>query len=187
MNSLYGSFRNVKFTDVWDSAEKFLADYNDSALPLTITDQHLLTLFYLLYAEYGNSVIASSDVNQFRYKVFSLIYTEAPVWEKEMEIRDSLIGLSVEELQTGGSSISQHGFNPSTPVSSEDEIQTVDDQNKIKYKRSKLDAYANLMTLLKKDVTKHFIQKFKKLFLTVVMPEKPLWYVTENLEEGEEI
>lgn len=186
MNSLYGNYRQVKFTDVWNNHLDFVDAYNNSAFPAVMTNDKLNVLFYLLYAEYGNSVIASSDTNQFIYKVFSIIFREGGTWSKELDIQEQLRNMSMEDLQTGSVSISQHGYNPSTPVSSQDEIQTVDDQNKVRYKKSKVEAYANLMALLKRDVSREFIAKFKKLFLTVVMPETPLWYVTDT-EEGEDL
>lgn len=30
------------------------------------------------------------------------------------------------------------------------------------------------------DVTKEFLDKFKRLFLTIVEPQEPLWYVSED-------
>ena len=42
-----------------------------------------------------------------------------------------------------------------------------------------------LMDALKDDVTKSFIDRFSELFLAIVVPNKPLWYVTDIEEEGE--
>ena len=71
--SLYGSYRQKKFTDVYESVEQFLADYKDCGIPTTISDSSAQTLFYLLYGSYGNDVVASSDINRFKYKLFSII------------------------------------------------------------------------------------------------------------------
>ena len=38
------------------------------------------------------------------------------------------------------------------------------------------------MDLLKTDVTKTFLDKFKVLFLKIVAPEEPLYYETELIE-----
>ena len=35
------------------------------------------------------------------------------------------------------------------------------------------------MALVEKDVTEEFMNKFKKLFLIIVEPQLPLWYLTE--------
>ena len=69
------------------------------------------------------------------------------------------------------------GTAPST--SSLEELPGIDDQNTTQYKKNKLDAYANLMGLLEKDVTEEFLSKFKNLFLKFVEREIPLWYITE--------
>ena len=69
------------------------------------------------------------------------------------------------------------GTTPST--SSLEELPGIDDQNTTQYKKNKLDAYANLMGLLEKDVTEEFLSKFKNLFLKFVEREIPLWYITE--------
>ena len=47
-------------------------------------------------------------------------------------------------------------------------------------KRSKLDAYANLWELLKVDVTSTFLDKFKVCFLSIVEPQRDLYYITEE-------
>ena len=41
------------------------------------------------------------------------------------------------------------------------------------------------MNLLSSDVTEKFLGKFRKLFLKIVQPTVPLWYI-DNLNETEE-
>lgn len=90
-DSYYGSYRTRTFADIFESADKFIETYQECAipqlLPTTSTDGFdLTTLYYLLYAMYGNSHIVFSDENQFIYNVFSLIYQHGPVWQKKMQI-----------------------------------------------------------------------------------------------------
>ena len=85
--SLYGNYRQVKFTDVYETADAFLADYGDIGLPKTITDTSATTLFYLLYGRFGNDIIASSDTNRFKYRLFSIIWQYGPAWEKKLDIQ----------------------------------------------------------------------------------------------------
>jgi hypothetical protein len=179
-NSLYGNFRNPKFTDVWDTSEAFVGAVKTSSINV-LDDDLLNTLYYLLYASYGNSVVASSDIEQFKYKVYSIIFMYGPTWAKRLEIQEKLRGLSEDEITTGAKAIYNHAFNPDTrpATSTLDELLTINDQNTTKYKKSKLEAYSILLELLKTDVTKEFINKFNKLFLTVVEPEEPLWYEME--------
>ena len=182
---LYGSYRNRKFCNIWEDVEDFLADYKDNGIPTTITDESATTLFYLLYAQYGNSTIASSDENQFKYKVFSTIFQYAPSWEKRLEIQKQLRGLSIDELMDGGKAIYNQANHPNQAPTTDtlDEIPYINQQNVTKYKKSKIDAYTMIINLLKTDVTAELIDKFKKLFLTIVSPELPLYYVTDD-EDG---
>lgn len=109
-NSLYGNFRNRKFTDIWDNAGDFVDDYEDSGVYATnnkISHDSATTLFYLLYGEYGNSIIASSDENQFKYQVFSTIYEYGPSWEKRIDVQNAIRNLTEAQLLTGESYSSQ--------------------------------------------------------------------------------
>lgn len=180
--SLYGSYRQKKFTDVYDSVEKFLADYNGVGLPTTISQGSAQTLYYLLYGRYGNDVIASSDINRFKYRLFGIIFQYGPTWEKRLEIQEKLRGLTEDEIMTGSRQIYNNAQNPSTEPSTDttDELQYINEQNVTKNRRGKLDAYAMLMELLRSDVTNELLTKFKTLFLTVIEPEEPLYYVSEE-------
>lgn len=180
--SLYGSYRQKNFTDVYDSVEKFLTDYNGVGLPTTISQGSAQTLYYLLYGRYGNDVIASSDINRFKYRLFGIIFQYGPTWEKRLEIQEKLRGLSEDEILTGSRQIYNNAQNPSTEPSTDttDELQYINEQNVTKNRRGKLDAYAMLMELLRSDVTNELLTKFKTLFLTVIEPEEPLYYVSEE-------
>lgn len=180
--SLYGSYRQKKFTDVYDSVEKFLADYNGVGLPTTISQGSAQTLYYLLYGRYGNDIIASSDINRFKYRLFGIIFQYGPTWEKRLEIQEKLRGLTEDEILTGSRQIYNNAQNPSTEPSTDttDELQYINEQNVTKNRRGKLDAYAMLMELLRSDVTNELLTKFKTLFLTVIEPEEPLYYVSEE-------
>lgn len=186
MNSLYGNYRTRTFIDVFPNADDFEEQYNDCGIPNVITDANLSTLYYLLYSRYGNSHIANSDENQFVYKVFATIFQYGPTWEKRLDIQSKLRNLTDSELVSGAKQIVNHSYNPSTIPSTSDieELPTVNDQNTSHYKKSKLDAYNLLLDLLETDVTGEFLDKFKKLFITITEPDYPLWYVTEI--EGED-
>lgn len=180
-NSLYGNFRNMKFTDIWGEADKFIQDTLTSPLNV-MKEEELTTIYYLLYAHYGNSVIASSDINQFKYKVYSTIFMYGPTWAKRLEVQKKLREMSEDDLTRGGKAIYNHAYNPSTAPSTStlEELLAINDQNTTNYKKSKLEGYSILTALLESDVSKEFIDKFKKLFITVVEPEEPLWYEMED-------
>lgn len=85
--TLYGSYRQIKFTDVYSKADDFLADYGNVGVPTSISNELAETLFYLLYGKYGNSTIASSDLTRFKYRLFSIIWQYGPSWEKKLDIQ----------------------------------------------------------------------------------------------------
>lgn len=180
----YGTFRQQTFVETYPTAEEFLTDYNGVGIPATISTESATTLYYLLYAYYGNSVIASSDLNRFRYNMFSIIWQYGPTWEKRVEIQKKLRQLTDDEIFTGSKQIANHALNPSTipSTASIDELTYIDAQNTMSWKRSKLEGYNQLMALLDNDVSADFLRQFRKLFLTIVEPDVPLYYVSD-LEE----
>lgn len=183
--SPYGNYRTRKFTDIFENVEAFKEGFGSSAFAGAINEDELTKLYYLLYARYGNSHIANSDETQFKYKVYSVIFQYGPTWAKNLSIQASLRGLTENDLITGAKAISNHGFNPSTvieegPNPNDGEITTTNEQTKTRYIKSKMDGYAMLVSLLEKDVTEEFINKFKKLFLIITEPLRPLFYESEE-------
>lgn len=182
-NSLYGNYRTRKFTDIWEDLDDFVSDYNGNGIPQVLSEENTSLLYYLLYARYGNSHIASSDETQFKYKVFSTIYMYGLAWQKRLELQKEAAALDINEvMKDGGAAIYNHAFNPSQAPTTQsiEELSYINDQNVTKYRKSKVDAIATILALVETDVTEEFISKFKKLFLTIVEPELPLWYVTET-------
>lgn len=181
-------YSTVSFTDIWCSAEDFKADFADSPFAGCIQDgsvkeqkDNVSLVFYLLYAKYGNNPIANRDEQQFKYKIFSIIFQYGPTWEKRLYIQDQLRKIKDEDLIIGSKAIYNAALNPSTAPStgSLDELTYINSQNTTNYKKSKMDAYAQLWELLRTDVTGEFINKFKVCFKQFVAPEQPLIYVTE--------
>lgn len=181
----YQVYRTNTFQEIWDSAAKFVAEYKANGIKTTISDENCTTLYYLLYAKYGNNPIASSDENRFKYAVWATIFKYGPTWEKRLEIQDKLRALSEDDLLRSGKSILNHAYNPSTEPStgSLEELPGINEQNTNQYVKSKIDAYGSLMELLRTDVTEQFLGEFRKLF-KICLVENPLLYVTD-LKEGE--
>lgn len=190
-NLLYGNYRTRSFNNVYESIGDFLNDfefYSSIGLnPNLLKSESINTIFYLLCAKYGNSHIANSDENQFKLKLFSTIFQYAPYWEKKLDVQSKLRGLTEEQLLEGAKQINNHSYNPSTAPTTDtlDELPTINEQTSTKFKKSRLDGYGLLLDLLERDVTEEFINKFKKLFLVIVEPQLPLWYVTETNPQEE--
>ena len=91
------------FTEVWQDVKDFLYDYQHVGIPTTISTANATTLYYLLYAKYGNTPIANYDQTQWKYKMFSIIFQYGPTWEKRLSIQTTLRGLQVSDLVDNGS------------------------------------------------------------------------------------
>ena len=62
--NMFPQYDTKLMTEVWSSASDFLTDYQTVGIPTTISNQNAATLYYLLYARYGNTPIANYDENQ---------------------------------------------------------------------------------------------------------------------------
>ena len=179
-NSYYGGYRTRTFSQIYPELETFLDYYKTGEIPKELKDESIKTLYYLLYAKYGNSHIAYSDENQFRYAVLSTIFMYGPTWERRLEIQRDIRKLNDDELRAGSKAIYNHAYNPgqAPTTASLEELDYINDQNTTNYKKSKVSAFADVMAILETDVTERFIGQFKKLFITIVAPDYPLLYET---------
>lgn len=185
--SPFGNFRTRTFSEIYGDSTAFKNSFKNSGIPLEITDTSLTTLYYLLYAKYGNSHIASFDENQFKYKLQSIVFMYGPTWEKRLEIQKKLRNLSEADIVKGSQAIYNSATAPGTElaglVDGEGKLDYIDGQNTTAYRKSKLEGYAILYELIKTDVSREFINKFRELFLKIVEPYSPLWYSTEIGDE----
>lgn len=188
-NSYYGGYRTRTFADIFPDVDTFTEGFSESAFnidsdSLSLLQTYLPQIYYMLYAHYGNSHIAYSDENQFKYYLYTLLYQYGPSTVKERYIQEQLMLMSDDELVLGGKAIYNHSYNPNTEPSTStlEELLTINDQNTTNYKKSKLEGYATLQALLKRDVFDEFIHRFKILFIKVIAPDYPLLYETEVYE-----
>ena len=100
---MFPQYDTKLMTEVWSQASEFLNDYQNIGIPTTISNQNATTLYYLLYARYGNTPIANYDENQWKYKMFSIIFQYGPTWEKRLDIQNTLRGLQISDLVDNGS------------------------------------------------------------------------------------
>ena len=172
----------LKFSEVFDNATKFLTEWKASAFyeDGLIKDENVTKTFYLIYAAKGNSAISNMDVNQWKYKVWSIIYQYGPTWQRKLEVQKTLRSLNEEEMTDGTKAINNLATNPQTEPSTNitEEINGVVQQTVNKFKKSRLEGYASLVDLLDDDVTKEFIDRFKPLF-AIFVKTRPAAYVVE--------
>jgi len=174
--------RTLKFGEVYNNADDFYSDYTSFGIPTTITETNCKTLFYLLYAKYGNSHFCNKDLVQSKLKIFSTIFKYGPTWEKKLAIQSELRGLSLDDLQEGAKQIVNHANNPNTAPSTSalEELEFIDEQHQTNYKRNKVDAYGSLWSMLATDVTEEFLNKFNKIFM-FVSDETEVYIYTEEV------
>lgn len=188
MNSFTPQYDTILFTDVWDEVADFKTDFAASPFSTAVkanNPDNVSIIFYLLYARYGNNPIANNDIDQWKMKVFSVIFQYGPSWEKRLDIQAKLRALSDTEITKGSEATHNHANNPSTAPGTYDggHLDYINDQNVTLYRKPKMEAYAQLWDLIDTDVTEEFIQRFKNCFKTFVAPEKPLLFVSESEEE----
>lgn len=182
-------YNTKTFTEVFDDYGTFKYHYINSGIPTTIScddtenPSSLQTLYYLLYAQYGNSPISNMDESQFIYKVLGIIFKFGPSWEKKLEIQEKLRGLTDAQIEEGALSIHNRAFNPATDpeTTSEEILDYINEQNTSRVKKSKVGAYMDLWAALSTDVTSQFISRFAICFKQFVGYEHPLLYKTEDV------
>lgn len=170
--SIYGNLkehRKPTFSEVWGDVDSFLEDYNNVGIEPTIGTQAATTLYYLLYANYGNRTIAPDDTTRFKYRLFALIYQYGPTWDRRLGIQSKLRGLTEEELLQGSVQIYNNASNPSTDPTTDSTqlLNYIENQSVTHNQRGKLDAYMYLWGALETDVTKEFLDRFNSLFLKI--------------------
>lgn len=182
--SLYGSYRQKSFQEVWKDVDSFLSDYQGSQIPVNIRNDSATTLYYLLYGKYGNDIVASSDINRFKYRVYSLIFQYGPAWEKKLELQEKIRQLSEDEIMLGGTTIANTATNPGSKPTTQttEELKGIGKQNVNKYKKDALSAYKEYYYSIEEDITEKFLDRFNSLFIKVVQPELPLLYEGEEYE-----
>ena len=142
------------FCEIWDSSDSFLADYNNTGteftnqVPPVISQQNALMTYLLLFSRYGNNPIANYDVNQFKNKIFTIIWQYGPAWEKRLSMQEDIRNLTLQEITTGtktdwssaseqsqsnsgtDTTINNHAFNPSTAPTTQttNELDYIDQQ-----------------------------------------------------------
>lgn len=179
-------YNTILFRDVWEYGDEFVLDFKASVFNKmnSFTDDSLELVFGLLFAKYANNPIANNDVDQFKAKMFSVLFSYGPTWLKRLEIQDKLRNLTEDELIKGGKAIYNNALNPdgSPATQSLEELPRINSQSTTNYKKSKMDAYMQLWDLLDIDVSNEFINKFQICFKKFVKPEKTLLYYEGELD-----
>lgn len=145
----------------------------------------MTTLYYLLWARYASSHIRSDYPQQWKMKLMMTVFEYGPTWSKRLEIQEKVRNMSDDEIQKGTIMTYNTAQNPDGAPTTEtwDTLQGINSQNKNLYQRGKLDSYAYIDQILKTDVTREFIEKFKKFFDIMASPGMKLDYDLSNIAQ----
>lgn len=172
----------------WDDFKNMFDNDFGAYAKDVIEEESLNTLYWLLYARFGNTHMTNQSVNQFKAKLVAIVFQKGPSWERNLNLQKSIRTLTDDELRAGAVSIYNTAANPETGPGTEstEELGFVNSQNVSKHKRSKLDAYSYLQELLRTDVTEVFISSFSILFSKFARPIVTAIYENDIDEEEEE-
>lgn len=178
---------NLTFAQVWPNYAAFKKDYDELIVgfPQTtspLSDNSIMTTFFLLFAKYGNNPIAGNDVGQFKMQIFSIMFSYGPTWERKQKIQEDLRNLSEEDLLRGAKQIYNHAFNPNSEPSTStlEELTFINDQNTSNHKKSKMEAFAILWGSLHAEPTTEYVNKFKKFFSIFVDKMPVPFYIDDE-------
>lgn len=191
-NTYYGNFRTRTFSNIFPTVSDFTTFYANCGVPqvlfvsvspdTTYNKYDINAIYFLLISYYANSHIKSSDENRFKLQLMSIIYEAGPAWQREMVLQEKMMKLSDDDVLRGAKAIYNHAMHPDTAPStgSLTELTYIDDQNTTNWQKEKARGYAEAMSYLDPNICSRFMAKFKKLFLTVLYPDAPLLYETEE-------
>nr|DAD74204.1 MAG TPA: hypothetical protein [Herelleviridae sp. ct7M529] len=143
-----------------------------------VINGNMTTLYYLLWARYASNHIRSDYPQQWKMKIMMTVFEYGPTWSKRLEIQDKMRSLSDDEIQKGTIMTYNTAMNPDGAPTTEtwETLKGINSQNKNLYQRGKLDSYAYIDQILKTDVTREFVEKFKNFFDIMASPGEKLEY-----------
>lgn len=181
---LYGNQRTRTFAEIYPTVDDFKAAYdsNPFASATNIGADDITKIYYLLYANYGNSSICSSDEYRFEIKLFSIIYQYGPTYIQKTLIQKAIREKALDDFKTGGKVIYNTALNPNVAPTTNTltELPYINNQNTNNYVKSDAESMQIKWELMNDSLESEFLAKFKSLFLKIVNPTVPLWYSTED-------
>lgn len=180
----------MTFKDVFEDSDTFIAEFKTTPFYRTpvstiLNDSTLELVFILLYNRYGNNQIINNSLNQFKSKLFGILWAVGPIWNQKLKIQEKLWSLGLEDtsdIYKGSTAIYNHAQHPETApgTGTDEELTYINNQDVTKYKKSKLEGLMLLADTLNDRITEDFILKFRKLFKTFILNETVPTFITED-------
>lgn len=176
------------FVEIYPDYESFKKTFDEDFGQYAkdcISATSLKTLYWMLFAKYGNNPIVNCSVDTFKAKIVSLTFSKGPTWERKLALQKTLRDLSDADLLTGAKTILNKALHDASDPStnSTEETPYINAQDVSKMTRSKLDAYSYLQDVLRTDVSEEFIRSYSVLFSKFVSPNITRIYVNDIEEE----
>jgi hypothetical protein len=172
------------FAEIYENDEAFLAAYKNGMFPETISTESCRTLYYLLYARYGNEEIADTvDINQWQARVMATVFQYAPAWEKKLEIQSKIRSWNEDQILEGAEETYNMAQHPGKATPEDGIIKSINAQNRSLRKKDKMSAYSYLSALLETDITEELLIRFAPLFNPFSGIKSRVHYFTTEEEE----
>ena len=174
------------FSDIYNNVEDFLTDseeflgyFEESD---TLEERSIKKTFYLLASRYANSPIVNYDEFQWKLKLWDIISDAGAEWQQKSKIQKELRNLNLQsgEAFVGNKMVHNSAFNPETPPvnDSTETLGYINNQNVSSKKKGKVEALADIWVMLRSDINKLYLDKFKRLFSISVNDERPVTYIS---------
>lgn len=189
MYSMYGEYETPLFIEMWgtmdntleEKIELFKAQWHESGFDMNeIGDADLNRIFLLLYAKYGNNPIAPHSELRFKYDLYGIIFKHGPNWAQKLKIQNWL-RTNPEGIAEASLHITNTGSHPTTETTGDMTPQMhIGTQSVSGKKKSQLEIYTTVLSLLDDDFTDDFINRFSHLFNPWTAPQPAFRYYTEE-------
>lgn len=187
MASIYytESYATPKFSDLWQSALEFTEDMHPlmtEGFDTELTAAQCNRLFYELSARYTDGHIRYTNIMQFKLKLGALLSTYGPLYFQQLALIKDASSRTIEDYLRDGKVLTAVADNNNSmpAVGSENELPYTNAQSVTNSTRAIDVALSVKRGLLRDEVSNAFYNRFKELFISILIPQTPLWFVTEE-------
>ena len=180
-DSYFGSYDTRTLSDIFSTVDALKNQYESIfGTSEQIIQDNWTTLYAMILSRYADSHIKSYSEDKFKLQFCSIIFEHAPIALKKYEIQKKLRELKEADLEVGTTQVFNQASHDASQPSDQSIWETpyINAQNVNKVRKSKINMYAELWSILDSKIFEDFLAKFKKLFVSFG-PGYPLYYTTE--------
>lgn len=179
------SYITRKFGEIWVDEPTFTAEMfklMTDAYDTTLTEAQCKRLFYELSARFTGSNVRYTDEFQFKLRLGSIMSQYGPLYFSNLELVAQAQGTELDQFMTAGKTLMNAAQNNATlpGVGTDQELPYVNSQNVVNTKRAIDIALDAKKSFLRDEFTKQFYTRFNELFISIIYPQMPMWFITEE-------